>query len=112
MTLCRAWRSWRNTHNAWANGWQLWKPRPVSGPRSAVSGCVLSMGAAPWMSGLRWNWMTPAESAVGRAWLELHGAEFEEVQVQHEVGHYDALAEMRVRLQADPATYLAWRRAT
>ena len=64
------------------------------------------------MSGLRWNWMSPAESAVGRAWVQLHAAEFDEVQVQHEIGHYNALAEMQVRLQADPATYLAWRRAT
>ena len=56
--------------------------------------------------------MTPAESAVGRAWVELHQLEFEEIQVQHEIGHYNALQEMQVRLQADPATYLAWRRAT
>lgn len=70
------------------------------------------MAGGPWLSGLRWNWMTPAESAVGRAWVSLHQGEFEEIQVQHEIGHYNALAEMQVRLQADPATYLAWRRAT
>ena len=56
--------------------------------------------------------MTPAESAVGRAWVAAHAAEFDEIQVQHEIGFYDPAEDRKMRLACDAETYLAWRRST